>query len=144
MGLLDRLRGRPTTDDFATMMLRALARAGARDYRYDRDEFRLVRVEGDKPVAVIGLSNMHATYLAKPRGERVAYLKNCVRSALAPQQRSLPEDFEAARPDLRAKVWSRAAVAAIGLGELRVSRSRLPRSPSSRVRFAMTRRDRRR
>jgi hypothetical protein len=118
MGLLDRLRGRPTPDDFAAMMLRGLAQAGTRGYRYDRDESRLVRVEGDKPVAVIGLANMHATYLAKPGGERAAYLKTCVRSALA-TQRSLPEDFGAARPDLRAKVWSRAGL------EQAVARSRL-------------------
>src|SRR5262245_23062993 len=74
MGLLDRLRGRPTRDDFAAMMLQALARAGARGYRYDRGESRVVRVEDGKPVAVTNLSNMHATYLAKPGGEQAAYL----------------------------------------------------------------------
>src|SRR5947209_275167 len=72
MGLLDRLRGRPTPDDFVAMMIRALARAGAAGYRYDRAGFRLLRDEGGEPAAVANLANMHATYLGKPRGERAA------------------------------------------------------------------------
>src|SRR5207237_173999 len=61
----------------------------------------------EPPVPPITLDNMFRTYREKPRAERPQYLRHCVRAATS-HLRTLPGDFEAARPDLRPKLWMRA------------------------------------
>ena len=63
-------------------------------------------LEGGKTIGTTNLSSMYPVYMEKPRSERVAYLRINGRTALT-TARELPEDFEAARPDLRVKLWSR-------------------------------------
>ena len=110
MGLFDRLRGRPTQADFAARLILALRKAGETCVlRYDPAEARIVRLDGGNTVGVINLVNMYGTYLAKPRPERAAYLRVCVRGAMT-YARELPDDFESARPDLRPKIWSRSGI----------------------------------
>lgn len=110
MGFIDRLRGNPTESDFAAMLRRALRRAGDKhELRYEPADSRVLRLIDGKPVGVINLSNMYRSYMAKPRAEREAFLKTCVRGALT-YVRELPDDFDSARPDLRPKIWSRAGL----------------------------------
>src|SRR5262249_1904747 len=110
MGFLDRLRGNPTPADFAARLIRALRRAGETvELRYDPEEDRILRLDDRRPVGVINLANMYGSYIGKRRQERKDYMRVCVRSALS-HHRELPDDFEAARPDLRPKIWSRSGV----------------------------------
>ena len=110
MGLRDRLPGKPTLTRFAAQLIQALRAAGDTDeLRYEPAEHRILRFREGEVVGSINLDNMFRTYQEKPRAERPQFLKLCVRSGLAPL-RGLPEDFEAARPDLRPKLWPRAAL----------------------------------
>lgn len=110
MGFIDRLRGKPTRTDFASILIRALRKAGERcELRYDPVDARILRIEDGKTVGVINLANMYGTFLAKPRAEREAYLRVCVRGSMT-YARELPDDFDAARPDLRPKIWTRSGI----------------------------------
>jgi hypothetical protein len=111
MGLRDLFPGRPTLDRFAARLKQALRTAGeAAELRYDAAARRILRLRGGEPVGTIHLDNMFRTYLGTPRAGRAKYLKFCARAALA-HLRGLPGDFEAARPDLRPKLWMRATFA---------------------------------
>src|SRR5436309_1932929 len=110
MGLLDRHFGPPTPDRFAAQLIGALRAAGDTDeLRYDAAEHRILRLRDGQPAGAINLDNMYRTYREKPRAERPDYLRTCVRAALT-HRRELPEDFDAARPDLRPKLWVRASL----------------------------------
>ncbi len=110
MGLLDRFFGPPSAERFASELIRRLREAGEQDeLRYEAAENRILHVRDGQVVGAMNLHNMYRTYCEKPRGERAAYLRLCVRGALA-HRRELPEDFDSARPDLRPKLWSRAAL----------------------------------
>ena len=105
--LFDRFRGKPTIDGFAQALIRGMREAGdPSELHHEPDEGRISRRIDGKPAGFINLGNMFATYLANPAEERADYLRNCVRSALL-QFREIPGDFDAARPDLRPRVWSR-------------------------------------
>lgn len=108
--LFDRFRGKPTIDGFARDLILGMRAAGdPSELLHKPDEGRISRRTAGKPAGHINLGNMFATYLAKPAEERADYLRNCVRSALL-QFREIPGDFDAARPDLRPRVWSRLAL----------------------------------
>ena len=99
----------PTIADFAWMMIEGMTKAGDHsEKRFDPDAAAILKTEGGQPAGTVNLPNRYATYLAKPRNERADYLRICVRTALS-QEKPLPDDFEAARPDLRVKIYSRAA-----------------------------------
>ena len=57
-------------------------------------------------VGQINLSNMFRVYCEVPRKERPEHLKRFARVALG-TSRSLPDDYELAKPDLRPRLWSR-------------------------------------
>lgn len=102
-----KIRGEPTQDWFAGELIRMIRAAGdAREYRYDRGEGRIVRMDEDSPGAGINLSNMFQRYLAMSKKDRPEHLRICLRTILA-SRRELPDDFEAARHDLRPRLWSR-------------------------------------
>src|SRR5947208_2861434 len=108
MNWLDRLRKKSTIEEFARLLIRALRAAGeTAELRYEAAEGRILRFRDGELAGAIHLDNLYRTYLEKPRAERPAYLKTCVRAALT-DRRELPEDFDAARPDLRPKLWTRA------------------------------------
>jgi hypothetical protein len=76
MGVWERLIGKPTRDDFAKMVVRALGKAGEiRPFRYEADQFRL-RLD-DTGVTYLG--NFYDEYMAAPRGGRAAILERLVR-----------------------------------------------------------------
>ena len=109
MGLIDRLLGRPTMNRFAGAFIYALHAAGdADDLRYDADGGCIFRLVDGEPGGVINLGNMFHAYEQTPRSRRAEALHAFVRAALA-RLRKLPEDYEAARPDVRARIWSRAS-----------------------------------
>jgi hypothetical protein len=73
-------------------------------------EQRIVRrIEGEA-VGFINLASMYQTYLAKGRAERAEYLNTIMAQSLT-GPRDLPEDYEAARANLRVKIWARAGLA---------------------------------
>lgn len=118
MGLFDRLRGEPTLDRFAARLIAALRRAGGPDvHRYDRERGRILHLRDGQVVGVSNLGNLYRTYCGLPRAERRRYLQTCLRTTGA-RARPLPEDFESARPDLRPKIWPRAALERARLGGL--------------------------
>jgi len=110
MGFLDRLLGRPTIGLFAESLIKALHAAGdPHKLHYDAAGGRILQIKDGGPAGVINLDNMFRTYRETPRAGRADHLRACVRVALT-HRRELPEDYESARPDVRAKLWSRAAL----------------------------------
>jgi hypothetical protein len=57
-------------------------------------------------VGVINLANLYGNYRRTPRAHRPDFLQVSVRMALA-QHRELPDEFAAASPDLRPRLWAR-------------------------------------
>lgn len=103
--------GVPSQDQFAKAMLAELRRAGdTRDLQYQKEHFRLVHKGGEE----INLTNMYQEHCQLPRRERSAHLKNIVAGFVAAAE-ELPESFEDARPNLRPKIWLRAAIVNIDL-----------------------------
>ncbi|EYF02229.1 DUF1444 family protein [Chondromyces apiculatus] len=80
MGFWDRLRGRPTRDDYAQMIIKAMRKKGEdRPIRYEPEGFKL-RIGDDSP-AISWLANGYDAYLQAPRSRRRAILQ---RYALGP------------------------------------------------------------
>ena len=109
MGLFDRLFGVPTPGRFASLLIRAIREAGEPlELRHDAAGGRILRFRDGKQVGEINLDNLYRAYREAPRAARPAHLRACVRMALT-HLKQLPGDFDAARPDLRPKLWARAA-----------------------------------
>jgi hypothetical protein len=105
MGLRDWLLGPPGKDQFARMVMDAVRDAGEKDpIRYDRKSFQLLG-EGEHK-GVMNLTNPYDEYCAMPKDRRPALFKNLVRSWFS-ARRSIPEDFEDAKPDLLPSIRSR-------------------------------------
>src|SRR5262245_14949862 len=110
LSIIDRLFGRPSPAAFAARLIRALREAGdTDDLRFDPSGGRIVRSREGEPAGFIGLGNFYPTDCRLPRSQRAGYLRTCVRMALA-HHRELPADFDAARPDLRPRIWARATL----------------------------------
>jgi hypothetical protein len=108
MGLSGRRRGKPTIADFASMLMQGLRKAGVHsEMQFDPEGARIIKGVEREGTVTINLTNLYATYLAKPPKERAKYLRTCVRTALV-QEIEPPEDFKAARPNLRVRLYSRA------------------------------------
>lgn len=98
--------GRPSQDQFAKAVLAELRRAGdTRDLQYEKEHFRLVNKGGGE----MNLTNMYQEHCQLPRRERSTHLKNIIAGFVAAAE-ELPESFEEARPNLRPKIWLRAAI----------------------------------
>jgi hypothetical protein len=110
MRFLDKLFGRPTLDRFAAELIQAMREAGETDeLRYDASERRILQVREVQVAGVMNLGNMYSNYRRLPRSRRPEFLRVCVRRAMA-RHRELPDEFEAARPDLRPRLWARAGL----------------------------------
>jgi hypothetical protein len=110
MGFLDRLLGRPSLDRFAAELMRRIREAGETDeLRFDRAERSILQIRDGEVVGVMNLANIYGNYRRLPRARRPDFLRTCVRMAMA-RHRELPDDFEAASPDLRPRIWPRAAL----------------------------------
>jgi hypothetical protein len=108
MGLWDRLRGKPTRDDFAALFIAQLRKLGDdREVRYDANEFKLV-CGGDGGHQLVFLENAYGEYLAAPRSRRGASLARFVRAGLAGRPGGEPSRDEVlARllPRVRARIY---------------------------------------
>jgi hypothetical protein len=108
MGILDRLLGKPSIDNFAAQMIRALHAAGEQsELRFDATERRIVKVHGSDHEWLVNLDDIYPTYLAQPRGKRAEYIRSTAIALLTPRK-GLPKDFDLARADLRPRLWVRA------------------------------------
>lgn len=110
MGLLDFLFRPPTIDQFAQMFMKEMRRAGAtEELKFDKENGRIVRGSGPD-TASVNLLNFYKEFLSLPRQKRRKHVADRARVMTAfPDE--LPDDFEAARPHLRPKVWPRAGLA---------------------------------
>jgi hypothetical protein len=79
------------------------------ELRYDAPERRILQIRDGEVAGVLNLGNLYSNYRQVPRARRPEYLRACVRTALA-RHRELPDEFEAARPDLRPRLWARATL----------------------------------
>jgi hypothetical protein len=110
MGFFDKLLGRPSLDRFAADLMRGIRAAGeTNELRFDRVECSILQIRDGEVVGVMNLGNIYGNYLKLPRDRRPDFLRTCVRMAMA-RHRELPDDFEAASPDLRPRIWPRAAL----------------------------------
>lgn len=83
MGLWDRLRGKPTRDDFAAAFVARLREAGDdRAVRYDPEAFELV-CSSDRAHQIVRLASVYRDYLASPGPQRARCFARFVRAALA-------------------------------------------------------------
>lgn len=107
MGIWQRLFGPPTEEQFAKRLTLALRRAGDnRVYEYDPSERRLVSTEDGEPQGVVNLVNLYQSYIALPRRERAACMRQLCSGLV--NRMPVPEEFEDVRPDLRPAVRTRA------------------------------------
>ena len=113
MGILDRFFGPPPADRFARQMIEVFREVGSdRDYQYDAEQFRLVG--GERGKEILNLQNFYAEHCGLPRKLRKQHLRQVVRGVLQ-SQLELPDEFEHAKPDLRPKLWMRAAFTKLNL-----------------------------
>lgn len=108
MGFWDRLRGRPTRDDFAVLFMARMRKLGEdRAVRYEPDDFKLICGEAGSHQLVY-LDNAYAEYLAAPRARRGDALGRFVRASLAGRAAGTPSRDEVlARllPRVRARIY---------------------------------------
>ena len=116
---VERFRKEPTREWFAAELIHGIREAGdTATYRFEPAEGRIVRlVDGEPSGTIIHLSNMFPTYLDKPPAERAGYLGVCIRSILS-QHREVPGDFDAARADLRPRLYSRLTLEHVRLNKI--------------------------
>lgn len=108
MKLLRRVFGRPTRDEFANLMLRALRRGGADEpLGYDSSHFVITIGEAG---GRLSLANAYAEYCTVSWQQRPALLK---RYANVCTQASIPDVFDEARPHLLPAIRNRASVEAL-------------------------------
>jgi hypothetical protein len=110
MRFIERLFGPPSLKRFAARLMQALRDAGeTSQLQYDAAEHRILLLRDRAEPAVVNLDNMYQTYVQQPRAERATYLRSLVRGVLT-HQKELPDEFDAARHDLRPKLWARAGL----------------------------------
>lgn len=123
MGLLNRIFGPPSQDQFAKCIMRAFREAGdIREFEYQADQFRLV-VAGqddesgsdDAPsTEVLNLHNFYAEHCRLPRANRKEHIKQVIRG-VSQGKIELPDEFAHAVPDLRPRIWPRSMFARLEL-----------------------------
>lgn len=107
MSLLDKLFGPPSRDRFAEQVMRALRAAGdRRTVAYDAENFRLVFTSDGPGSGTSHLTNLYLEHCRVPRRGRKQHLSHVVRGLLT-YLKEVPEDLDAARPDLRPAVRTR-------------------------------------
>ncbi len=104
MGLWDRLFGRPSPDQFAQMMVKALREAGAPEpIEYEADEYQLAI----GTTAKLYLGHAYDEYRSAPRQTRLDVIRRYVQLAVTVREDPIPHDYEEARPHLRPWVRDR-------------------------------------
>ena len=110
MRIFDKLFGKPSLAGFAAELIQALQDAGDTDeLRHDPAEHRILRLHDGKVAGVVNLNNLYRTYRRQPRARRPEYLRSVARGVLT-HLKKLPDEFDAASPDLRPRLWPRVAL----------------------------------
>jgi hypothetical protein len=105
MGLLDRLRGKPTLEDFAAQLIQGARKAGCTD-EFVFDEGIIIQRRDGELVGQINPANMFRAYGQAPKAERPECLKGYVRVVVG-TLREPPQDYELAKVDLCPRLWTR-------------------------------------
>ena len=95
----------PSQEEFAKLVIKALAKTSEVPFVYDAENFRLVRQSKDK--ADINLANVYKEYLALEDAERPAHVAR-IAAAFSLKETDLPTDFDSIKQNLMPKIWSRA------------------------------------
>lgn len=107
MSLMGKLFGPPSRDRFAEQVIKALRAAGdRREVKYDAENFRLLFSSDGAGAGTSHLTNLYLEHCTIPRGRRKRHLSHVVRGLLT-YLKEVPEDLDAARPDLRPAVRTR-------------------------------------
>ncbi|HRX78909.1 MAG TPA: hypothetical protein P5307_07590 [Pirellulaceae bacterium] len=108
MGLLDRFFGPPSPKQFANALIAGLRRTGdTGEIIYDAEKFRLLRTDREHET---NLTNIYQEHCSLPRSERRSHLLRLIQTLLMDHER-IPDDFSAARSNLRPKIWLRSMFA---------------------------------
>lgn len=115
MGLFEKFFGPPSREKFARRFLEELQTCGYEgDLEYDAENYCLREGSGGKKVSAFNLSNFYLEHCKLSRSQRKKHIRHSVVACLSARQ-ELPDEYEHARPDLRLKLWSRAAIAKLEL-----------------------------
>ncbi|MCA9215818.1 MAG: DUF1444 family protein [Planctomycetales bacterium] len=107
VGIFDTLFQPISKSQFARLIAKELQQVGdKRVSRYQAEPFQLRFTQDGKPAGVANLHNIFAEYSVRSGRERKDYLKQAVRTLLAPYKK-LPADFDDARADLLLTVRER-------------------------------------
>ncbi|QDU78235.1 hypothetical protein Pan97_53190 [Bremerella volcania] len=108
MDLLRYLFGSSKRDQFAERLMHRVKQAGeSREIRYERQAYQFSFYDQGELAGVASLGNIFREYDRLPEREQEAYLCQITRAILS-HHKSIPEEFEDARPDILPIVRSRA------------------------------------
>lgn len=106
------LFGKPSKSKFASQLREAIQKFDVDSrFEYDPQGFRLLRRDGD---GEINLTNLYHEHCTLPRKDRKAHLERLA-SVFGISENTLPETFDAAKPNLRPKIWNRSSFAFLEL-----------------------------
>lgn len=108
MDLLRYLFGSSKRDQFAERLMHRVKQAGEnREIRYEKQAYQFSFFDQGELAGVANLGNIFREYDRLPENEQEAYLGQITRAILS-HHKSIPEEFEDARPDILPIVRSRA------------------------------------
>ncbi|WP_158261209.1 MULTISPECIES: DUF1444 family protein [Pirellulaceae] len=108
MDLLRYLFGSSKRDQFAERLMHCVKQAGEnREIRYEKQAYQFSFYDQGELAGVANLGNIFREYDRLPEAEQDAYLGQITRAILS-HHKSIPEEFEDARPDILPIVRSRA------------------------------------
>jgi hypothetical protein len=112
VGWLDFLRGPPSRDKFAELVMGELRRSGCRHaMKYDSEQFMIERGSD----GFVNLANLYHEYCQAPSSQRNKVLERFVRGCLGTTGFELPEDYADIHPDLLPVVRSRFYLESVAL-----------------------------
>jgi hypothetical protein len=96
----------PTQELFGQQLMQAFIEETGGEFELDLEEFVIHRIDGEGKFFLVNVYAEHCQLPEDARPEHIAYLA----STLAVSQEEPPEDYEAARPNLRPKIWARVMI----------------------------------
>ena len=117
MGLLSKSTGPPSPEEFAKLLLNRLQAAGdQRQARFDPGEFRLYFTKDGEDTGITFLGNFYREFSGLSESDQPAWWSRVIRGVLS-YEKSIPDEFEDAKPDLRPAVRSRSHVELLRLDQ---------------------------
>jgi hypothetical protein len=96
----------PTQELFGQQLMQAFVDETGGEFELDLEEFVIHRIDGEGKFFLVNVYAEHCQLPEDARPEHIAYLA----STLAVSQEEPPEEYEAARPNLRPKIWARVMI----------------------------------